>query len=424
MKKKFLKLSALMMVVIMVLSMTACGSSTPKDGTEATGSTSPKDETEASGSTSPKDGTEASADFKKAKIAVALYEDSTEFSKGMQNYISYLGEAMNAEITFALFSQQDEAANVTTAQQLISSGVDGIIGTTDVGTASIVKECEAAGVYYASYLCDLNTSYNNAYEDVFGSDMFLGAVSDGPCADKTTMADIYFDSLIGYNEAHPDAQLTHVSMTIFPIWAFPVQTACAQKFVELVDEYNKTAETPITVDPLDEAVDVLQFAPLDSTYFSKHADIDAIISFADGGVFVYPTMIAAGVDSKIKLFTAGFSKENTVNFGSNGTQTFQQEMGAPIEAVAYPLVLMVNKLNDAQFSDMPKEAERVDSSLLVANSDETIEKMMKSLYATGKSEDAFLTAEDVANLTAVANPDATYAGLVKTIQGLNLDMVK
>lgn len=400
MKEKFLKLSSLLMVVVMVFCLTACGGS--KDAA----------------------GSEASTDFKKTKIAVALYEDSTDFAKGMQDYISYLGEEMNVEITFALFSQQDEAANLATAQQLISSGVKGIIGTTDVGSTAIMKECEAAGVYYASYLCDMDTSYNTAYDDVFGSDIFLGAVADGYCSDKADPAQYYFDSLIGYNEAHPDNQLTHVSMVMFPAWAFPVQTAYAQKFVELVDEYNKTAKNQITVDPIDEAVDVLQFAPLDSTYFSKHADIDAIISFADGGTFVYPTMISAGVDSDIKLFTAGFNKENTVNFGSNGTQTFQQETGSPIEAVAYPLVLMVNKLNDVEFSDMPEAAERVDSSVLVANSDETMDQMMKSLYATGNSDDAFLTADDVANLTAVANPDATYAGLVEKIQSLNLDMVK
>lgn len=396
MRKKLLKIITLVLSVIMVFSMAACGES--NEG--------------------------ASSEFKKTKIAVGLYEDTSEFSKGMQEYISYLGEAMNVEITYALFSQLDEAANIALVQQLISSGVKGIIGSTDIGTTSIIEECEAAGVYYATYLSDCDSSYRNAYDDVFGSDKFLGAVADGPCSDKTTLAEVYFDSLIGYNEANPDAQLTHVSLVVFPAFAFPNHTANAQKFIELVDNYNQTAETPILVDPLNEAVDVLMFAPLDSTYFSKHADIDAIISFADGGTFVYPTMVSAGVDSSIKLFTAGFTKENTANFGTNGNQTFQQELGSPIEAIAYPLVLMVNAINGAAFSDMPEKAERIDSSLLIANSDETMEKMMKSLYATGDKNDAFLTAEDVVNLTAVTNPEATYAGLVETVQGLKLDMVK
>lgn len=400
MKSRLFKLSSLILAGIMAFSLTACG------GTKAT------------------EGTEGTADFKKAKIAVALYEDSTEFAKGMQDYITYLGEAMNVEITYGLFSQQDEAANVATAQQLISSGVDGIIGTTDVGTASIIKECEAANVFYASYLCDCNTSFNTAHDEVFGSEKFLGAVADGYCADKTTAANVYFDSLMGYNEAHPDAPLTHLAMTIFPEWAWPAQAACAQKFTELIDEYNKTAETQITLDPLDEAVDVLQFAPVDSTYFSKHAGIDGIISFADGATFVYPTMVSSGVDKTIKLFSSGFSKDLAANFGSEGTQTFQQVMGPPIDSVAYPLVLMVNAINGVQFSDAPEKAERIDSSLLVANSDESMAKMMKYLYATYEPKDAFLTAEDIVNLTAIANPDATYAGLVETIQGLNLDMVK
>ena len=90
-------------------------------------------------------------------------------------------------------------------------------------------------------------------------------------------------------------------MAIFPSWAFPAQATAADQFVATVDEYNKTAETPITVDPLDEEVDVLNFAPLDSTYFSKHPDTQAIMSFAAGTSFVYPTMVSAGVDSDIKL---------------------------------------------------------------------------------------------------------------------------
>ena len=40
------------------------------------------------------------------------------------------------------------------------------------------------------------------------------------------------------------------------------------------------------MDPLDEESDVLAFAPIDTTYFAKHADSQAIISFAAGSAFV------------------------------------------------------------------------------------------------------------------------------------------
>ena len=362
-------------------------------------------------------------DFKKAKIAVCLYEDSTDFSRGMQDYFQKLGEAMNVDVTFSLYSMMDEASNIDTTIQLISSGVDGIIGTTDVGTSTIIDECAAAGVYYASYLNDLNASYATDYENVFENEYFLGAIADGYTSDSNEFGDLYFNSLLQYNEEHADAPLTHVSFTVFPAFSHPGQTASAMRFMELVDEYNETAELPITYDPLDENVDVLQFAPLDETYFSKHADIDAIISFADGCGFVYPTMVSAGVDSKIKLISSGFNVTMVENFGSKGTQTFQQMMGSPFEGIIYPMVLMVNKINGVEFADQPETAERISSSIFVANNDEMMEKMMNSLYVTYDAQKGLITPETIAELTAVANPDATYAGLVEKAQSFSLDQV-
>lgn len=111
------------------------------------------------------------------------------------------------------------------------------------------------------------------------------------------------------------------------------------------------------------------------------------------------------------------------NFGSKGTQTLQQMMGSPFEDIIYPMVLMVNKINGVEFPDQPETAERISSSLFVANSDETMEEMMNSLYVTYDAEKGLITPETIAELTAVANPDATYAGLVEKAQSFSLDQV-
>ena len=207
-------------------------------------------------------------------------------------------------------------------------------------------------------------------------------------------------------------------MAVFPVWAFPAQTTAAEQFVADVEEYNKTAETPITVDPLDEEVDVLNFAPLDSTYFSKHPDTQAIMSFAAGTSFVYPTMVSAGVDSDIKLFTTGADGGEETNFGSAGTQTYQQIAFTGAESIVYPLVLMLNKINDTEFADMPEKAERISTELYIVNSDEDMELYVNSLYNTADAANAAYTPEDVLNMTAFGNPDATYAGLVEAVQTL------
>ena len=288
----------------------------------------------------------------------------------------------------------------------------------DLGTQSILSECEAAGVYYGGYLCDFDTSYTNAYDDVFGNPNFVGTVTDGHNPDDVCVGTQFFDSLIEYNESHADAPLTHVSMAIFPSWAFPAQATAADQFVAIVDEYNKTAETPITVDPLDEEVDVLNFAPLDSTYFSKHPDTQAIMSFAAGTSFVYPTMVSAGVDSDIKLFTTGYEGGEESNFGSAGNQTYQQVIVTGVETIVYPLVLLLNKINETEFVDMPEKAERISTEQYIVNSDEDMELFVNSLYTTADVSAAAYTPEDVLNMTAFGNPDATYADLVSAVQCL------
>lgn len=359
-----------------------------------------------------------SAEPKKATIGVCFYQDTGKAPNATKAFLESLADTLNVEFKYGTFTQTDEAANLTKVQELIASGVDGIIGTMDLGTQSILSECEAAGIYYAGYLCDFDTSYTTAYDDVFGNSNFLGTVVDGHAPDDVNIGDQFFDSLIEYNERNADAPLTHVSMAVFPVWAFPAQTTAAEQFVADVEEYNKTAETPITVDPLDEEVDVLNFAPLDSTYFSKHPDTQAIMSFAAGTSFVYPTMVSAGVDSDIKLFTTGADGGEETNFGSAGTQTYQQIAFTGAESIVYPLVLMLNKINDTEFADMPEKSERISTELYIVNSDEDMELYVNSLYNTADAANAAYTPEDVLNMTAFGNPDATYAGLVEAVQTL------
>lgn len=359
-----------------------------------------------------------SAEPKKATIGVCFYQDTGKAVDATKAFLESLSDTLNVEFKYGTFTQTDEAANLTKVQELIASGVDGIIGTMDLGTQSILSECEAAGVYYGGYLCDFDTSYTNAYDDVFGNPNFVGTVTDGHNPDDVCVGTQFFDSLIEYNESHADAPLTHVSMAIFPSLAFPAQATAADQFVATVDEYNKTAETPITVDPLDEEVDVLNFAPLDSTYFSKHPDTQAIMSFAAGTSFVYPTMVSAGVDSDIKLFTTGYEGGEESNFGSAGNQTYQQVIVTGVETIVYPLVLLLNKINETEFVDMPEKAERISTEQYIVNSDEDMELFVNSLYTTADVSAAAYTPEDVLNMTAFGNPDATYADLVSAVQCL------
>ncbi|MBQ7692536.1 MAG: hypothetical protein IJT29_02885 [Oscillospiraceae bacterium] len=364
----------------------------------------------------------ASAKARTVKIGVGLYKDSGADVVAVKAFLGNLEESLNVKFAYTVLSNTDEAQNITKVQELIAAGCDGIIITMDMGTEAILQECADAGVYCAGYLCDFDTSFRNNYDNVFKNEFFLGTVADGGCADEARRGYDFFDSVIEYNERTPDAPIRHVAMTVFPAFAFPYQQSFAAQFVEKVEEYNAAnPDKAIEVDPLSDETDVLMFRPLDSTYFNKHPGIDAIVSICSGS-FVYPTMVSAGVSNTMKLFAAGYNDGDDAVFGSKGA--YQMEVVSPVEAVVFPLVLLLNKLNGAEFPDQPAEAERHGCSVLLINSDEDLAKFQGSLYLTAKPEDAFLTPEEIVALTAYNNPDATYVGLVETINHMTIEDIK
>lgn len=400
MKKVLKKISAILLAGALTVSLVGCGSN--------------------GGSAGGASGTKGKA----CTIGVAFYQDTGLAVDATKAYLESLSDTLNVKFTYTVLTQTDEAANLTKIQELISSNVDGIICTMDLGMTSIIQECEAAGVYLGGYLCDYDTSYNTAYDQVFKSDYFVGTATDGQNPDDVTIGTTMFDSLIEYNERNADAPITHVSMAIFPVWAFPSQQVGAGQFVAAVEAYNATAETPITVDPLDEESDVLAFAPLDTTYFAKHADSQAIISFAAGSAFVYPTMVQAGVDSSMKLFTTGFDGGEEANFGTAGNGTYQQNMVTAVESITFPLVLLLNKINGVEFSDQPAEAERISTAQYVINSDEDLAKFQSSCFYTKDAANAMYTPQDVLNMTAYGNPNAKYADLKGILSTMTIDSIK
>jgi hypothetical protein len=94
------------------------------------------------------------------------------------------------------------------------------------------------------------------------------------------------------------------------------------------------------------------------------------------------------------------------------------------ESIIYPLVLLLNKINGVSFADQPAEAERVSSAQYVINSDEALATFETTLYYTEDAANAMYSAEDVLNMTAYANPDATYADLKAVLSDITLDNVK
>ena len=395
------KLLALILAVLMVASLAACGSSAPAADSSAPASQA---------ADAPADG---GIKVVPHKIGIAHYVDSGKAVDALRAFLNGIAGPMNLEFVYATLSTYDEATNLTAMQNLISSGCEGILMSADMGTPAILEECAAAGVYVAGFLCDYNQSYWTANEEVFGNEHFLGTVCDGH-ADIGFYAEDIADKIIegGYK---------HVGVVIFPEYAYPNQAAASKVFREKIDAYNATADEKIEV----YEDQVLNFAPLEATYFSTYPEMDALFSIAAGAGMVYPTMVASG-KTNIPLYTSGFEgTDDADNFGSSGNGCFKATLCSTPEAIVYPLCLMVDKLNGTTYADLPEKAERVDCSVLEILSDEDMAKVKSSaIYYSADFADSFLTAEEVINLCASYTPAATYAGLVDVINHMGVADLK
>ena len=351
-------------------------------------------------------------EVKEHKIGIGLYTDSGKSVEALKAFLDGISETVGCEFVYTTLSTYDEATNISSIQNLISSGCEGIILTADMGTQAIVEECQAAGVYMAGYLCDYNTSYTTAYDAVFGNEYFLGTVCDGlddPSPYGTMVAEDVIEK--GYK---------NIGVITFPSYAYPKQANVDASFREKIQEYNDSASEADQITVADTIE--LNFTALEDTYLSENPDLDCIFSIAAGAGNVYPVLVANN-KTDIKLYTTGFEgTDDADNFGSNGNQCYQGIMFSTPEAIVYPLCLIIDQLNGITYSDLPEEAEVVSCSPMIILSDEDLAKVEESsIYYTASYDDAFLTGEDVVNLCASYNPDATYANLVDTINHMGVE---
>ncbi len=346
------------------------------------------------------------------KIGVGLYVDAGRSVDAIKEYLGGISDAIDCEFVYTTLSTYDEATSLSEVQNLIASGCEGIIITADMGMKSIMKECEAAGVYVAGFLCDYNLSYYTQYDEVFGSDNFLGTVCDG-WRDQSPYADIVAEKVI-------ESGYKNIGTIIFPEFAFPNQTVVDQEFRTKIAEYNETVDESEQINLVD--TQVINFTPLEDTYLNNNPQLDCIFSIAAGAGNVYPVMVAAG-RTDIKLYTQGFEgTEDADNFGSSGNQCYQGIMFSTPEAIVYPLCLLIDKLNGTVYSDLPEEAEVVDCSPMLILSDEDMEKVKESaIYYTVNYDNALIKGEEVVDLCASYNSDATYAQLTDRINHLGVE---
>ena len=299
----------------------------------------------------------------------------------------------------------DAAGNLTAVQNGMTSDMVGIVVSEDGGVDAIMDAYPE--LYVAGFATDMNSVFGEggASASVLEKDHFLGTICDG-FADGANMGNQYFDAVVekGYKR---------ISIVNFPGYAYPNQTAAVAAFLARLEEYNASAAEPITLvgDPL-----TLEFQPLPDSYFLEDGmdDLDCIVSFCAGILFVYPTMINAKMSGfcreDTKIITGGFDDNADIIADIGDDKTISWIAFAPDEDMAYALVLLDNAINGKLPADFA--VERVDSEPYIIDSTEDIENVMtKAMCGTRDISLAQISVDEVVSICGRNNPDFTFANL-------------
>lgn len=379
------KIVKLLMSATMILGLAACGAADEQQGADAASNSAVE---------------EASFDYADVKIGILGHMQSGETLDALTVYMDALSDELGFSYEYVLGSSYDEQSNITAAQNLIASGVDAIIMTLDSGTPTILQECESAGVYLAGFITDMDSSF----DELKSSEYYLGNVSDG-MYDKSSIGEKAAELVI--NDGNK-----HVGIVSFPLLYFPQNNGAIKSFKEKIESYNATADEKIEVYENQE----LSFTLLDETYFNTYPDVDSIFSLASG--FVHPTMVSAD-KTDVNLYTAGFKQDDVAAFENNEIRMMTL---SNIEAVAYPVAMILNEVAGEPFADRPEEAERVDTSVVfVTNEEELIALQEKNFYFTADIEQAFISPEDFKQYLTAYNPEASYEELKEELMNMAME---
>ncbi len=340
----------------------------------------------------------------------------SNLSSGIQyeaarDYLQAICDAMGYDFTVVYGdSFNDAAGNLTAVQNGMTGDVKGIIASQDGGLAAIMEQYP--DIYVAGYNTDMSSVFDEGGVNaaVLENDHFLGTICDG-FADGADMGHQYFEEVqsLGWKR---------ISIVHFPGYAYPTQIEAVDAFIADMEAYNATVSEDEQITLVGEPL-MLEFQTLPDSYFLEDGtdDLDGIVSFCAGLMYVYPTLVTAKMNGfarqDTQLITGGFENNPDIvaDIGSaEEGKTIAWICVSPFENPAYALVLLDNAITGNQFPDFKVEC--IDSASYVIDSSEDVEAAMtRAMFNTPDVSLAQISVDEVLQLARRFNSDATYEGL-------------
>lgn len=409
------RIVTLLLALAMLLSMTACGGTAASGNAPEVSSSSVQEDpavtnTPGTAETEPDPAGEqpaeaAPVDLSNVKIGMIGIMDAGPTFESWKTTYEQISAVTGITFEYALGNSFDDGANLTTVQNLIASGCNGIIVMMDSGLQAIAQECQAAGVYFAGFGSD----FRNFFDQIKDNPYFLGTVKDGPMTGAE----------LGKKAAELAIQdgKKNIGVITFPQIYFPVHAEAVEGFMEEIDAFNASAAEGDKITVYD-AVE-LPFEPLDPTYFQQNPDVDAIFGPATAN-FIYPTMVSAN-RTDVTLYADGYdNSESVIQAFNDGVIRLQCIYNS--EVLAYPIAMIANAVSGQPYVDAPAEPEVVPVQLdFITTAEEQAAFESKTVFNGNSS--VLLTEDTIRKLFTAANPDATYEELVSTVQSWNMEYI-
>lgn len=151
--------------------------------------------------------------------------------------------------------------------------------------------------------------------------------------------------------------------------------------------------------------------------------------------YIEPAFQTAGLHGSVHVWTCGFESEDYLvnNFGTEGDQTYQGDLTAPLETTLYSLALILDKLNGYTYPDYEENVSSLIadweggnegakyqlssylvpySSCIVISSSEEMDRFVNNyVYGNASSDSCIVTADDLKSRMMTYNADATFEDL-------------
>ena len=368
-------------------------------------------------------------DADKPHLTIAINQNTGTTVGAMRAWLDAAQDELGFTYDTVLMDRSDWNKNSQDLKDKINSGSNGIITMVDFPSnylKVVLDSCKEHDAYFAGWMTELsNAQDENNY--LLDSDRIVGTVSDGESGAQRG------EKLFEYVKASTERK---VVFTQYDPALFPAVKGAVQRFIDLAEEYNKTATDESdkftffegTGENYDKSVNnrafTAGFRGIDQSFYNtwKNDGVEAIVSVNSLSKYLLPTM-KADTTGHMKLYSVGYDDSTSTSLGDGQMMTVSQ---TPAETIFFPVVQLLNAINGKSYSDAPKDAKSkvaTGNYIYVQTKEELAIAKSKILNFQGQKENGkevydltktIFTPADAKKLLA-STSGSTYKGLTDTL---------